>query len=282
MDVSTGQRHGALHLDDAVAARLLAGEPALVAHFREHLAGECEACETFLATSPLLDGATDRLLLALAPAPATAPPLDQVGLKRLQRRMGLPSPARRWVAAAGAMAAVAALALVAVRLGHTGKPGAQLDGTAGGWDGVKGAAGSTAVELQAVARGPDGSLRRVEPGAQASTRDVLALRYHASEAGEGLLFSQSAGGRVELLGRFRLDAGTHDLEGEAGLTGVSLEGETGTLSLWLVALPPGGRGGADVDVAAVREALASGRARETLGLSVARFDVRVQPGQDRP
>ncbi|RKH62466.1 hypothetical protein D7X96_29755, partial [Corallococcus interemptor] len=57
------------HLDATAMAELTARDPAAVAWFREHLASPCEVCETFLAThADALDGHTDALLLALAPA----------------------------------------------------------------------------------------------------------------------------------------------------------------------------------------------------------------------
>jgi hypothetical protein len=117
----------------------------------------------------------------------------------------------------------------------------------------------------------------VDPGAAVPDGDVLLLRYHATEAGSALLFRQRDGQAPEALGRFPLEAGTHDLEGPQGLAGVSLEGEVGAVTLWMVASPAGETPPAE---AAVREALEEGTALQDIPLSVERFDVHVQNGQN--
>jgi hypothetical protein len=133
-----------------------------------------------------------------------------------------------------------------------------------------------ALELAAVARGADGQLRRLDAGATVPPEDVLLLRYHATEAGSALLFQQVEGGAPQLLGSFPLQAGTHDLEGPQGLAGVSLMGEAGAVTLWLVASTPG----EELSAEEVQQALVEGTLREGNPLSVARFDVFVQNGQN--
>jgi hypothetical protein len=139
------------------------------------------------------------------------------------------------------------------------------------WNGVKGV-GRLALETSVVARGPGDSLRRMDPGATASDEEVLVLRYHATEAGEALLFQQRGDAAPELLGRFPLQAGTHELEGPQGLVGISLEGESGALTLWLV----GFASGQVLPPEEVREALTRGDMDERSALAINRFDLHVQ------
>jgi hypothetical protein len=268
------------HLDADAMSALARREPAEVAYFREHLTTACDACEAFLATHAgpdLLDGQADALLLAAGPVAERArhAPLDEVGLARVRRglRSGRPD-VRRWSLVAGGLAACL-LAVVLVPRLRAEDPAVQA-GTA--WDGVKGPGGTIALELAVVARGADGALRRLDPQAAVADSDVLLLRYHATEAGTALLFQQRAGQGPELLGRFPLRAGKHDLEGPQGLAGVSLEGESGPVTLWLV----GSAGGQEPSPDAVREVLVGGSAaREKSRLAVTRFDVSVRSGQNR-
>ncbi|MBF5042551.1 hypothetical protein FGE12_09075 [Aggregicoccus sp. 17bor-14] len=254
----------------AEALRALeAGDEATRAHFARHLAEECEVCERFLQESAgpgLLDGQVDRLLLSLAP-PAERP-LDEVGFARIRRALAPPAR-RRWVGAGAAALAAGLVAMVAVRQ-------LQPPPLAPQEQGVKGA-GRLELELSVAARSRSGALRRLDAGAPVQDADVLLLRYHATEAGTALLFQQRAGSAPELLGRFPLEAGTHDLAGDAGLAGVGLQGERGPLRLLLVGLPAG----QPVEPEAVRRALAGDTsAPRDLGLQVSRFDVRVGSGEN--
>ncbi|MFP2905281.1 hypothetical protein ACLESD_09530 [Pyxidicoccus sp. 3LFB2] len=267
------------HLNADAMSALARREPDAVAYFREHLATPCDTCEEFLATHPgpdLLDGQVDALLLGVGPAAKQEAPLDELGLARVRRGMKQPRPdARHWGLIAGAIAA-SVLAVVLVPRLRAANPGVDT-GTATEWDGVKGPAGNIALELAVVARGADGGLRRLDPDSDVEGADVLLLRYHATEAGTALLFQQRAGQEPELLGRFPLEAGTHDLEGPQGLAGVSLEGEDGPVTLWLVGTA--GRQEPSPDV--VREVLVGGStAREQHRLAVTRFDVSVGSGQN--
>lgn len=259
------------HLDANSLNALAAREPEAVAYFQEHLASSCDTCEEFLATHPgpgLLDGQTDAVLLSVAPPKEAR--LDEVGFARLRRKLRAPAAPRRWVAVASAMAAcVLAVVLVTRPRGPEGSE------TRGAWDGLKGPS-RISLEMAVVARSAEGALRRLDSGSAVPEADVLLLRYHATEAGTGLLFQQSDGGPVELLGRFPLQAGTHDLQGPQGLAGVSLEGESGAMTLWLVGFPAEETPSPEV----VRATLESHGARGQDKLSIARFDVRVQNGQN--
>jgi hypothetical protein len=257
------------HLDANALRALTAGEPEAVAYFREHLAHPCEACMEFLARTPgpgLLDGQVDALLLHLVPARQEEPRLDEVGDARIRRALRGPAPV--WRRAAVGLALAAGLTgLVVVTRADVGP----LRGEKGAWDGTKGV-GRLALEMSVVARGPGDSLRRMDPGATASDEEVLVLRYHATEAGEALLFQQRGDAAPELLGRFPLQAGTHELEGPQGLVGISLEGESGALTLWLVGFPSGQM----LPPEEVRETLTRGDMDERSALAINRFDLHVQ------
>ena len=258
------------HLDTEALRALSAGEPEAVAYFREHLAHPCEDCIAYLAKTPgpgLLDGRVDSLLLHLAPARQEEPSLDEVGFARVRRGLRGPTP-RPWRKVAAALAVAAGVAgLVVLTRPQVRLPG----GEKGAWDGVKGV-GHLALEASMVVREPGGALRRMDPGATASDEDVLMLRYHATEAGEALLFQQRVGAEPELLGRFPLLAGTHELEGPQGMVGISLEGESGPLTFWLV----GFVSGQVPPPEEVREALTRGDMEERSVLAINRFDLHVR------
>ena len=257
------------HLSTEALQALESGDGPTRAHFAQHLAEDCEVCEAFLAEHEgpgLLDGQVDRLLLSLAPPREAA--LDEVGFARIRR--SLRAPPRRWAAAATALAACVLAVLV------TGREQAPAP-TYATPPGIKGASGQLELELSVAARGAAGALRRLDAGAEVGADEVLLLRYHASESGTALLYLQREGGAPELLGQFPLEAGTHDLAGEAGLAGVGLQGEAGPLRLLLVGLPTGQA----LEPEAVRAALAGdGSGTPDLGLQVSRFDVRVRSGEN--
>jgi hypothetical protein len=261
------------HLDAQALRALSTGEPEAVAYFREHLARPCEECMDFLARTPgpgLLDGQVDELLLHLAPL-REEPRLDEVGQARIRRALRGPA-ASPWRKAVATLALAAGLAgLVVLTWSQLRPPREEMPRD----DGVKGV-GPLALELSVVAHGPGEQLRRLDPGAVASTQDVLVLRYHATEAGEALLFQQRDASPPELLGRFPLQAGTHELEGPEGLVGVSLEDESGPLTLWLVGFPSGQVPASDE----VRDALTHGLLEERERLSIERFDLRVHNGHN--
>jgi hypothetical protein len=258
------------HLDAHALSALAAKDPQAVAWFREHLASPCDACEEFLAqhSAPdALDGQVDALLLGLAPRPAASQ--DEVGWMRLRRRLRTSAHTGRWV---GAAAALAACLLAVVLVPRLVRPPEEEQP----WNGVKGSS-RIALELAAVARSADGQLRRLDQGAAVPSEDVLLLRYHATEAGSALLFQQVGDAPPGLLGSFLLEAGTHDLSGPQGLAGVSLSDEEGPVTLWLVASPAG----EELSPDEVQGALAGSKGRGEYPLSVARFDVFVENGQNR-
>ncbi|CAM4217738.1 hypothetical protein [Corallococcus exiguus] len=255
------------HLDATAMAELAGRDPAAVAWFREHLASPCEVCETFLAThADPLDGQADALLLALAPERKTEAEVVPLRSPARARRFA-PPPGRYLGWMAGAIAASVLMVVLVPRVKGPTKE-------ATGWTGVKGP-GRISLELAVVARSTDGALRRLDSGADVTSDEVLLLRYHATESGTALLYQQREQQAPELLGRFHLAAGTHDLEGPDGLAGVSLDSDEGRLALALVAFAPG-EPATEQDALAALAADGSPDARPG---TVVRFDVRVQSGQ---
>lgn len=214
------------HLDAAGLRQLLEGadaDPALLAH----LEAGCETCDAALAAVSALDGEIDLALLRLAPRPldAAAPPW------RRAREVVVPLRRRVPVAAWGALAA-AALLLLLVPL---------LRAPAGGEPGVKGARRPPTLRLEIAARTPDGAFASVPPGATVSARDVLVLRTDASHAAEGWVLLQRGASRTpEVLEALAVPAGPAVLERQHGLLGLSLDGEAGAVTVWVVvgATPP--------------------------------------------
>jgi hypothetical protein len=263
------------HLSPEALRALESGDARVREHFARHLAEDCETCEHFLAQCEgpgLLDGQVDRLLLSLAP-PAERP-LDEVGFARIRRGMRAPGLSRRWVGVSvGALSAC----LLAVVLVQRGAPGSGVSEPGASAPGIKAQAPRMELELSVAARDSEGALRRLDMGDQVPEQDVLLLRYHATEAGTALLYQQSGAGEPQLLGRFALQAGTHDLAGEAGLAGVGLQGERGPVRLLLVGVPAD----SPVQEEQVRAALTADPSGEAgLGLHVSRFDLQVRSGEN--
>jgi len=257
------------HLDSHALSALTARDPEAVAWFREHLASPCDTCEEFLAQSgpDALDGQVDALLLGLAPRPAASQ--DELGWMRLRKRLRTSAHTGRWV---GAAAALAACLLAVVLVPRLVSPSEKAQP----WNGVKGSS-RISLELAAVARGADGQLRRLDQGDPVLSEEVLLLRYHATEAGSALLFQQLDDKEPELLGSFQLEAGTHDLSGPQGLAGVSLLDVEGPVTVWLVGAAPG----EELSPDEVQGTLKAIRGGGESPLSIARFDVLVQNGQNR-
>ncbi|MBF5045995.1 hypothetical protein FGE12_26520 [Aggregicoccus sp. 17bor-14] len=266
------------HLDAASWAALQRREPAAVAHFARHLAQPCEVCEAFLAGSPeggdALEALADESLGALAREDAG----EELGWARVRRELGPAvqqqpqrrAPRRAWAARAVGLAAVAALALVVVRVAPW--RGEQEQGFR-----IKGQR-PVSLELSATVQLPDGRVLPVAEGEPLPPEGVLLLRYTAEEPARALLVMQAAEGAPRVLGRFTLQPGAHDLDEGGELAGVSLEGESGPLTVALVVAPAGES--VSEEPAQLQAALAG--EREAGGTVVARLHVRVEPGHTLP
>jgi hypothetical protein len=103
------------------------------------------------------------------------------------------------------------------------------------WDGLKrsGSLGPT-LQLSAARRQPDQSFQRLDDGARLTSRSVLILRATSSIDGPARVYLQRASQAPVEVGEVALQAGTHELQTDAGLLGVTLDGERGAVKVWVV------------------------------------------------
>lgn len=187
-----------------------------------HLEAGCDQCDEFLATQvDEFDGVTDQALLSLAPV--SEAPLDELGWRRLNKRLAQP-PRRTALWAMGALAAAALLTVGGLALRHE----------SGGWNGLKGSRGP-ALELAAARRKADNAFVRLDDGATLRNDSVLVFRATSTVDGPARVFLQRAHELPVEVGATELQAGTHELQNDTGLLGVTLEGEHGEVSVWVVA-----------------------------------------------
>lgn len=259
------------HLDVESAKQLERREPEAVRYFAGHLANPCETCEAFLAREdaepdafPGLDALTDEALIEASGRPVKE---DAVGWARLRRKLG--APQRVWLT--GGLGAVAAAVLLALVVrpgiegpGHVESPSQRIKGTA-----------PLALELTAAARLSDGEVRAVAEDAVLPPEAVVLLRYHASESADALLVREGPGLPPQVLGRYTLTPGTHDLRDGDDLAGVSLEDEHGPVTLVLVAWPQDEQGAAALESVRVSGQVPSDAAQ-------ARLRLRVESGHAAP
>ena len=210
--------------------RARAGDLELRKALLEHLLEPCDADDAFLLESPglpLLDGQVDGLLLALAD---TAPESCRSAPAETRRPRAQPlSRPRRWVQRA--LPALAAAAVVSAVVLVQGLRPSPLEST------VKGTPHVT-LELEGALRQATGDVDLLPPGGRVPPTATLLLRYHATEATEGVLAMTRQGApTASVLGRVSLEPGTHDLEREGQSLGVSLADEQGPVRVWLLARP---------------------------------------------
>jgi len=221
-----------MHLDPDSVARLQARDPDTVAHFRTHLGQSCPTCEEYLAgpdrALEWLDAEVDRLLFIHA-APGAAEDLSGYGSVRRRLRRG------RTAWALGAFAGLAAASLAAVVVAGV-VAGDRTPAADDGTNGVKGVGvqGTSSLELSAVAVDAEGKATPLSPGGTVSASASVLLRYRAAEPAQAFLVVEGSGGRVRALGRFSLAAGVADLGDGQGPAAVSMAGESGRVTLWLV------------------------------------------------
>lgn len=211
------------HLD-AAAWKALCDDPDAHGALLAHLADGCEVCDTFLATHvDEYDGAVDLALLALGPSREA--PLDELGWIKLRRRLATRvAPGRRWAVGVGLAAAVT-LALGAALWRPSGsKPH---------WDGFKGAGGPSLQVTAALKEGADAFVR-LDNGARLTGDSVLVFRADSSLEGPARVYLQRGSSPPEEIGVTELRSGTHEIRTDTGLLGVSMEGERGELSVWIV------------------------------------------------
>lgn len=187
-----------------------------------HLEAGCDTCEAVLAESRLLDGEVDAALLGLVPRPSVsdAAPWRGAGAPGRAAKRRLPLAA----------AALAVAVLLAVVVG----PRLFSAGTAGLEPGVKGVEAPVALALQVAVQRGDAGFEALAEGATVRAGEVLILRTDASRAARGWVLLQRGDGPAEALEEVALPAGAHVLERDLGLLGVSLDGESGPISVWVV------------------------------------------------
>jgi hypothetical protein len=254
------------HLDDVAVRALEAKDAQAVAHFREHLSQPCARCEEYLANAPArlwwLEAEADRLLHihGVLAMPSYS---DTNGFRAVRRAMRARRMRKALAASLGAALAVAAALVLVLAVPRSNGPGPAYAGVKGQESGL--------LELSAVVVSRSGATSPVAPGGLARAGDTLVLRYRADQPGLAYLLKAGPGGRPEVLGQFALAAGVHDLSDAGGVSGVSLEGEQGEVRLWLVQCA------APLTASQVEGAVEH---PGTAGVTVARFAVRVGPGEN--
>lgn len=217
------------HLTAASWAALQA-DPASDRSLVEHVAAGCDECDQVIASQvDALDGELDRALLSLAPrAPQ---PLDEVGWQRLRKSLRPKAPVRRWFVAGAALAA-----MLSVFVARSVSTSPTSPTPASRPDGVKGSTGSQGPQLQLAAarkRSTD-SFVRLDDGASLSAGSVLVFQATSTIEGPARVFLQRSSGAPLEVGVTALKAGTHELQTDTGLLGVTLDGEQGDVTVWVV------------------------------------------------
>ena len=204
--------------EDGLAALLRDPRATGARELVDHLAKGCDTCEAFLEAHHALDGEVDRALLALRPSARAEPELDELSWARLRRAL---KPSRAvWIAIP--LAAALAIAFLIPRLQAPD-------------DGLKGSGAPLVLELSAAVKQADGTLARIDDGARVKPDGVLIFRYHVTQGADGSVWIQRGTAAPVKLGAVRLEPGTHELAAGPTLVGVSLEGEVGTVVVWVIA-----------------------------------------------
>jgi hypothetical protein len=106
-------------------------------------------------------------------------------------------------------------------------------------------------------------------------RGALLFRARSPIDGQGTLIVQRELGRPEAMQKsLSVPAGLSDLRAPSGVAALTLEGERGALTVWLIVR----EGPTAPPLEMALQAVESGGSRE---LAVGRFDVRVQPDAQR-
>ncbi len=218
------------HLTTETWKAMLADPDAHAAMF-EHVAAGCEVCDAVLAaTTDALDGQVDRALLSLQPRLQTQP-LDELAWARFRKanRTSSVAPA----ASSGRFLAglVVALAAALVAIVSITPPT-----TSAAWNGLKGSSLTTgpALSLQTALRQKDNTFLRLDDGTRVSPSSVMVFRATSSIEGPARVFLQRGSATPVEVGQTAVRAGTFDLQNDTGLLGVTLEGEVGEVSVWVV------------------------------------------------
>jgi hypothetical protein len=240
-----------MHLDHDTYRQLRSGglAPAVARALAEHLAGDCDVCDAFLAgvEPDALDGGVDAALTSLAPA-ADAERGDDLEYARIRRAVkgggGRMWQVSRWAAAAAALLLVGGVSVTLLRSGP--RDDAR-------WDGFKGTgAGIVPARLRfAVVGDAAGGLDRGTSGAVVPQAASLAFRVELGRPAH-LALLRIGGGDSEVVWRQHVTrAGAVDVSEDGRPAAYPLRGLAGTQRFALVASE---RPIADEDLAAARRA----------------------------
>jgi hypothetical protein len=262
------------HLDLETYRLLRSGElaPAEAKALAEHLEGDCDVCEAFLAGSPDangLDGDVDAALLGLAPSTAAERGND-LEFARIRRasKAARPAVTRRWTGyamAAAAMLLVGGVSLTVMRSGPTSPTSTWTE---------KGSAQPVPARLRFAVvdqgRG-DPQIDRGQSGAVVPEGASLAFRVELGRPAYLALIRIGAG-ESEVVWRHHADrAGMVDVSEQGRPAAYPLHGLAGTQRFALVASE---RPIADEDLsAAARAATGSSAARNDPRMHVMTLDV---------
>ncbi|HSN13754.1 MAG TPA: hypothetical protein VLT61_03925 [Anaeromyxobacteraceae bacterium] len=197
-----------MHLDPLRYAALIGGTlpPAEARALSDHLAGDCELCERFLAEAgaDALDGRSDAAIVGAFPPPPV--PGGELEFARIVRRMAAGAPRRRRFAVPFAIAASLLLAGLAGLWVQRNGPGGVAPGA--GWDGVKGTAVATVqVRLRAVRLDADGAALPVHAGESLEPGARLLFEVTADRSAEVVLARVPPSGAAEIVWRSRVESG---------------------------------------------------------------------------
>lgn len=198
-----------MHLDPTIYAALLSGTlpPKEARTLAEHLEGDCEACERFLAEreeADALDGTTDAAVSGAFP-PGRAAAGNDLEFARIQRALrGGTRPRRR----ALAPLAVAASLLVAGAAGLAWRQLRPPPAAGPAWDGLKGT-GQRAlpIRLRFLVLGAGGEVTKGLSGEPVDRRASLLFEVEASREADVALARVGPGGAAELVWASRVPGG---------------------------------------------------------------------------
>ncbi len=187
-----------MHLDAKKYEALLAGtlSPSEARAFAQHLSGDCDICEQFLASREAaddLDGRADRAILKAAPTAAR--PENELEFARIQRRLRTERPGRgRLLAVAAIAASLFAIAVAGLVTRHVGSAPDKS------WDGAKGAnAAAPAVHLRFARLQPGSEAQKGVTGETIDRGATLLFEVESNRPANVALARLAPDGAVELL-----------------------------------------------------------------------------------
>lgn len=225
-----------MHLDPERYALLVGGTlpPEEARALAEHLSGDCEICERFLADAPAdgLDGRGDAAIAGAFPPPTV--PGGELEFARIRRRLRAHGLGRH--VAPAAIAASLLLAGVAGLLAPRHPPQSPQ---VAAWDGLKGtAAPRVGVRLRAVRLDAAGGATPLRDGEPAAEGARLLFEVEADRGADVALVHLGAGG-AEVLWRRRIAAGRTVVTTDDRAAAWTVAGPPGAQRFALVAAPEG-------------------------------------------